>query len=93
MTAQVVRMEPSKARLNSRIAPSGTTHLEDVISEVRAYFVLKYHAGTREMIARVVRERLGDVPDRSISKALQFLKNGGNVVHEKHVWWWLHDGN
>ena len=91
MPAEVVQIPQSRARLNSRIAPGGTTHLEDVISEVRAYFVLQYHAGTREMIARVVREKLGDVPDHSISKALQFLKNGGNIIHEKHVWWFLHD--
>lgn len=62
-----------------------------ILSHTRAYFVLEYHAGTREMVYRFVTSKMGDVPPLMVSAALQILKQDKAIIYDKKVWWFLSD--
>jgi hypothetical protein len=62
-----------------------------VLSYVRMYFAMEYHAGTREMVYRFVCSKMGDVPYLMISAALRVLKDNGAILHEKRCWWSIAD--
>jgi hypothetical protein len=64
---------------------------ENVLSHTRGFFVLEYHAGTREMIYRYVCAKVGDVPPLMISAALKILRDRGAITFDKKVWWFLSD--
>jgi hypothetical protein len=64
---------------------------DQVLIHTRAYFVLEYHAGTREMIYRFVVGKMGDVPPLMVSAALKILKKETVILYDKKVWWFLAD--
>jgi len=64
---------------------------EQVLAHTRAYFILEYHAGKREMIYRYVVSKIGDVPPLMVSAALRVLKERAAIIHEKRVWWFISD--
>lgn len=64
---------------------------EEILDHTRAYFVLEYHAGTREMVYRYVCSKLGDVPPPMVSAALKVLKDRNTIIFDKRVWWYLSD--
>lgn len=64
---------------------------DQVLSHTRAYFVLEYHGGTREMIYRFVVKRMGDVPPKFVSAALKIMSIETKIIYEKKVWWFLRD--
>lgn len=62
-----------------------------IVNLTRQYFVMEYHAGTREMIARYICSKIGDVSNVEVSAALRILKEDAVIVYEKRVWWFLGD--
>lgn len=64
---------------------------ESVLKHTRAYFILEYHGGTREMVYRYVCRKMGDVPLNHVGAALKILKKDGAITYEKKVWWFLAD--
>lgn len=65
--------------------------LDKVVEYTRGYFILEYHAGTREMIYRYVSSYMGDVEPFLVSAALKILRESNAIVYDKRVWWFLAD--
>jgi hypothetical protein len=62
-----------------------------VLSYVRMYFAMEYHAGTREMVYRFVCSKMGDVPPLMVSAALQTMRESNAISFDKRVWWSIAD--
>lgn len=82
----------------ARLTHEHVKTFDSVLSHARAFFVLgrpddMEAAGTREMVARYVRKKMGgvDVPDLMISAALKRLKDDNAILFDKRVWWFLGD--
>lgn len=74
----------------SMVLPQETvSQIDNAIMTVRQYFTLEYHAGTREMVYRYVAQKMGDVNYNIVSVALRVLRDNGEIIYEKRVWWRL----